>query len=43
MFYNMDFTDYELESLFKETSPFLRNNGLSSLSVRNDKDVMLGQ
>lgn len=24
MFYNMGFTDYELEPLFKETSPFLR-------------------
>ena len=24
MFYNMGFTDYELESLFKETSPCLR-------------------
>jgi ubiquinone/menaquinone biosynthesis C-methylase UbiE len=40
MFYNMGFTDDELESLFKETNRVLKNNGLLSFSVRNDKDIM---
>ena len=43
MFYNMGFTDDELGSLFKETNRVLKNNGLSSFSVRNDKDIMLEQ
>src|SRR5687768_1108525 len=33
MFYNMGFTDYELESLFKETNLILKNNNLLSFSV----------
>ena len=40
MFYNMHFTDEELNFLFKESSRVLKNNGLLYFSVRSDKDVM---
>lgn len=40
MFYNMGFTDDELKFLFKETKRVLKNTGLLSFSVRNDKDIM---
>ena len=40
MFYNMGFTDDELEFLFSESNRVLKNNGLLSFSVRNDKDIM---
>ncbi len=36
----MGFTDDELESLFKETNRILKNNGLLSFFVRNDKDIV---
>jgi SAM-dependent methyltransferase len=39
MFYNMRFTDEELNYLFKESSRVLKNNGLLCFSVRSDKDV----
>ena len=37
MFYNMGFSDDELEFLFSESNRVLKNNGLLSFSVRNDK------
>ena len=40
MFYNMSFSDDELKFLFNETKRVLKNNGLLSFSVRNDKDIM---
>jgi ubiquinone/menaquinone biosynthesis C-methylase UbiE len=40
MFYNMGFSDYELKFLFSESKRVLKNNGLLSFSVRNDKDIM---
>jgi len=40
MFYNMRFTDEELNFLFKESSRVLKNNGLLYFSVRSDKDVL---
>ena len=40
MFYNMYFTDEELNFLFKESSKVLKNNGLLYFSVRSDKDVL---
>jgi SAM-dependent methyltransferase len=40
MFYNMGFTDDELEFLFNESKRVLKNNGLLSFSVRSDKDIM---
>jgi len=40
MFYNMCFTDEELEFLFKESNIVLKNNGLLYFSVRSDKDVL---
>jgi SAM-dependent methyltransferase len=40
MFYNMRFTNEELNFLFKESSRVLKNNGLLYFSVRNDKDVL---
>ena len=39
MFYNMRFTNEELNFLFKESSRVLKNNGLLYFSVRSDKDV----
>jgi SAM-dependent methyltransferase len=39
MFYNMRFTNEELEFLFTETSRVLKNYGLLYFSVRSDKDV----
>ena len=33
----MGFTDYELKFLFSESNRVLKNNGLLSFSVRNDK------
>ena len=40
MFYNMRFTDEELEFLFKESNRVLKNNSLLYFSVRSDKDVL---
>jgi SAM-dependent methyltransferase len=40
MFYNMSFTDEELKFLFSESKRVLKNKGLLSFSVRNDKDIM---
>jgi SAM-dependent methyltransferase len=40
MFYNMGFTDNELKFLFKESKRVLKNSGLLSFSVRNDKDII---
>lgn len=40
MFYNMGFTDDELKFLFSESKCVLKNKGLLSYSVRNDKDIM---
>ena len=40
MFYNMDFSDDELKFLFSESKRVLKNDGLLSFSVRNDKDIM---
>jgi ubiquinone/menaquinone biosynthesis C-methylase UbiE len=40
MFYNMGFTDDELEFLFNESKRVLKNKGLLSFSVRSDKDIM---
>ena len=40
MFYNMGFTDDELDFLFNESKRVLKNKGLSSFSVRSDKDIM---
>jgi SAM-dependent methyltransferase len=40
MFYNMRFTDEELDFLFKESNRVLKNNGLLYFSVRSDKDVL---
>ena len=40
MFYNMGFTDDELKFLFSESNRVLKNNGLLSFSVRNNKDIM---
>ena len=40
MFYNMRFTDEELEFLFKESNRVLKINGLLYFSVRSDKDVL---
>ena len=36
----MGFTDYELKFLFSESNRVLKNNGLLSFSVRNDKYSM---
>jgi SAM-dependent methyltransferase len=40
MFYNMGFTNDELKFLFSESKRVLKNKGLLSFSVRNDKDVI---
>ena len=40
MFYNMRFTDEELNFLFKESSRVLKNTGLLYFSVRSDKDIL---
>jgi SAM-dependent methyltransferase len=40
MFYNMGFNDDKLKFLFSESKRVLKNNGLLSFSVRNDKDIM---
>lgn len=40
MFYNMSFNDDKLKFLFSESKRVLKNNGLLSFSVRNDKDIM---
>jgi ubiquinone/menaquinone biosynthesis C-methylase UbiE len=40
MFYNMDFTNDELEFLFNESNRVLKNKGQLSFSVRSDKDIM---
>ncbi|HJU59864.1 MAG TPA: class I SAM-dependent methyltransferase [Nitrososphaeraceae archaeon] len=40
MFYNMSFSDDELKFLFYETKRVLKNSGILSFSVRNDKDIM---
>ena len=36
----MGFTDDELKFLFSESKRVLKNDGLLSFSVRNDKDIM---
>jgi ubiquinone/menaquinone biosynthesis C-methylase UbiE len=40
MFYNISFNDSELKLLFSESKRVLKDNGLLSFSVRNDKDIM---
>jgi len=40
MFYNMGFTDDELKFLFSESKRVIKNKGLLSFSVRNDKDII---
>jgi ubiquinone/menaquinone biosynthesis C-methylase UbiE len=40
MFYNMGFSDDELKFLFTESKRVLKNKGILSFSVRNDKDIM---
>jgi hypothetical protein len=40
MFYNMGFTDDELDFIFSESKRVLKNKGLLSFSVRSDKDIM---
>lgn len=40
MFYNMGFSDDELNFLFNESKRILKNKGLLSFSVRNEKDIM---
>src|SRR5918994_38206 len=40
MFYNMGFSDDELQFLFNESKRVLKSKGILSFSVRNDKDIM---
>ena len=40
MFYNMDFTNKELEFLFQESNRVLKTKGLLCFSVRSDKDEL---
>ena len=40
LFYNMDFTNKELDFLFQESYRVLKTNGLLYFSVRSDKDEL---
>ncbi len=40
MFYNMNFTNKELDFLFQETNRILKTKGLLCFSVRSDKDEL---